>query len=84
LNRKQKINLLNQLELGQVPVEMFNPVTIKLSYKSIDGYKVPISIVNDEDILELDSNKFNTPQFGINPYTGKFYGNIKILIVTSY
>jgi hypothetical protein len=84
LNRKQKIKLLNQLELGQVPFEMFNPVTIKFSYKSINEYKVPIPIVNDEDIPELESSKFNKRNFGINPYTGKFYGNIKILIVTSY
>ncbi len=63
---------------------MFNPVTIKFSYKSINEYKVPIHIVNDEDIPELESSKYNKLNFGINPYTGKFYGNIKILIVTSF
>ena len=83
MNRKQKINLLKQLELGHVPVEMFQPVTINFTYKSIKEFKVPLSIVNDEDRPEFESSK-SFKLFGINPYTGRFYGNIKILIVTSY
>ncbi len=80
MNRKQKINLLNQLELRQVPVEIFQPVTIKISYESLNEFKAPSTIVNDEDKSELESSNCN-PRFGINPFTGKFYGNIQILIV---
>ncbi len=80
MNRKQKINLLNQFELGHVPVEIFHPVTIKFSYRSIKEYKAPSSIVNDEDKPDIETSNCYT-KFGINPYTDKFYGKIEILIV---
>lgn len=81
MKRKDKIDLLNKLELGVIPIEMFHPITIKYSIiKSID-FRNSESRKNDEDLPELESNSL-VKNFGINPYTGTFYGNIKILIVT--
>ncbi len=81
MKRKDKIELLNKLELGVIPIEMFLPVTVKYSIIKLIDFRNSESRKNDEDLSELESSS-TVKNFGINPYTGTFYGNIKILIVT--
>jgi hypothetical protein len=77
MNRKDKINLINQLEIGQIPIEMFQEPKLLLKSVELLKYRNSRSIIHDEDLYIYD-NKSN---FGINPYTGCFYGIIKVSII---
>ena len=80
MNRKDKIKLINRLEIGTIPVEYFQPPTIKLEYVKRSNYISTFGPKNDEDLSLIDPDLDNL-KFGINPFTGVFYGLIRIIIV---
>ena len=77
MDRKDKIKLLNRLEIGEIPIEMFQPP--RITFKKIEtGYfRNSREILHDEDTMVNDIKNHS----GINPYTGNFYGEIKIYII---
>jgi hypothetical protein len=77
MNRKEKINLINQLEIGSIPTEMFQKPKVLLKNVKLLEFRNTRLIIHDED-LKIQDNKSN---FGINPYTGCFYGIINISII---
>lgn len=78
MKRKEKINLINQLEIGAIPIEMFQkPRMIQKNLDLLD-FRNSRCILHDED---LKLNDLNSSRFGINPFTAEFYGVIKIYIV---
>ncbi len=78
MNRKDKINLINQLELGDISIEMFQKPKVILKKVQIIEFRSSKRVFHDEDasLTYLKSSKF-----GINPYTGDFFGNILVSIV---
>ncbi len=82
MNRKEKINLIKKLEVGTFPVEYFQPVSVKIDFIHKNHFNSIELFKNDEDLdlIDLDINNKN---FGLNPFTGYFYGVIKILVVLS-
>lgn len=80
MNRKDKIELINRLEIGTIPVEYFQSPIIKIDYVERSKFISTIGRKNDEDLNLIDSNLDNLT-FGINPYTGVFYGTVRIIIV---
>lgn len=79
MNRKDKISLINQLELGNIPIEMFQKPKVLIEKISKKEFKGSSRALHDED---LNINEFNLSRSGINPFTGCFYGIIKILILS--
>lgn len=77
MNRKEKINLINQLEIGAIPTDMFQKPKVLLKNVKLVEFRNSIGVLHDED-LNIYDNKLN---FGINPYTGCFYGIINISII---
>lgn len=77
MNRKEKINLINQFEIGAIPTDMFQKPKVLLKNVKLVEFRNSISFLHDED-LNIYDNKSN---FGINPYTGCFYGIINISII---
>lgn len=80
MNRKDKIKLINRLEIGTIPVEYFQPPTIKLEYVKRSNYISTFGPKNDEDLSLIDAD-LEIMKFGINPFTGSFYGSINILVI---
>lgn len=78
MNRKDKINLINQLEIGQIPIEIFQEPRVVLKKLDILEFRNSRCVLHDED---LNLNDVNSSRFGINPFTKEFYGVIKIYIV---
>jgi hypothetical protein len=78
MNRKDKINLINQLELGDIPIEMFQKPKVILKKVQIIEFRSSKRVFHDEDasLSYLKSSKS-----GINPFTGNFYGVINVNIV---
>jgi hypothetical protein len=78
MNRKDKINLINQLEIGQIPFEMFQKPRVILKNLDLLDFRNSKCVLHDEDLNLID---LNSSRFGINPFTAEFYGVIKIYIV---
>jgi hypothetical protein len=78
MNRKDKINLINQLEIGQIPFEMFQKPKVKIKKLDLLEFRNSRCVLHDED---LNLNDLDSTRFGINPFTADFYGIIKIYIV---
>lgn len=78
MNRKDKINLINQLEIGQIPIEMFQEPKVILKNIELLEFRNSRRILHDEDLNLYDDSKL---KFGINPYTGCFYGLIYVSII---
>ena len=76
MDRKDKIKLINQLEIGAIPIEMFQPPRITFKNLETSYFRRPRKVSHDEDYLDVVKT-----HSGINPYTGKFYGEIIIYIV---
>ena len=80
MNRKDKINLINQVEIGQIPIEMFQEPKVILKNVELLEFRNSRLIFHDEDLSLYDHSKV---RFGINPYTGCFYGIIYVSIIKS-
>lgn len=78
MNRKDKINLINQLEIGQIPIEIFQEPKVILKNLELLEFRNSRRILHDEDSNLYDHSKL---KFGINPYTGCFYGIIMVSII---
>lgn len=78
MNRKEKINLINQLEIGAIPTEMFQKPKVLLKSVKLLEFKNSRRVLHDEDLNLYEHSKLN---FGINPYTGYFYGIIIVSII---
>lgn len=78
MNRKEKIYLINQLEIGSIPTEIFQKPRVILKNLDLLDFRNSKCVLHDED---LNLNDFNSSGFGINPFTAEFYGVIKIYIV---
>jgi hypothetical protein len=78
MNRKDKIKLLNQLEIGEIPILIFQRPKICINNVQISDFRRSRKISNDEDITDFSTNSSNS---GINPYTGEFYGLIFVNII---
>jgi hypothetical protein len=78
MNRKDKINLINQLEIGELSIEIFQRPKLCIRNVQISDYRRSRKISHDEDIF--DSNTNNSIS-GVNPYTGEFYGLIFVNII---
>ena len=76
MDRKDKIKLINQLEIGAIPIEMFQPPRITFKKLETNYFRSSRKVSHDEDQLGVIKT-----QSGINPYTGNFYGDIIIYIV---
>ena len=76
MDRKDKIKLINQLEIGAIPIEMFQPPRITFKILETNYIRSSRKVSHDEDHLGVVKT-----HFGINPYTGNFYGEIIIYIV---
>ena len=76
MDRKDKIKLINQLEIGAIPIEMFQPPRITFKNLETSYFRRSRKVSHDEDYLDVVKT-----HSGINPYTGKFYGEIIIYIV---
>ena len=76
MDRKDKIKLINQLEIGTIQLKMFQPPKITLKNINSSDYRNSNKISHDEDHLGIVIT-----EFGINLYTGNFYGDIVIYIV---
>ncbi len=76
MDRKDKIKLINQLEIGAIPIEMFQPPRITFKNIETSYFRSSRKISHDEDPLGVVKT-----HSGINPYTGNFYGEIIIYIV---
>jgi len=77
MDRKDKIKLINQLEIGVIPIQMFKRPRIIFKNIETSYFRSSREISHDEDAIVYDMNH----QSGINPYTGNFYGDIIIYIV---
>ena len=77
MDRKEKIKLINKLEIGVIPIKMFQPPRITLKKIETSYFRSSREISHDEDGVVNDINHHS----GINPYTGNFYGDIIIYIV---
>ena len=78
MNRKDKINLINQLEIGELSIEIFQRPKLRIRNVQISDFKRSREISHDEDIIDF---KNNSSISGVNPYTGKFYGIIYVNII---
>ena len=78
MNRKDKINLINQLEIGELSIEIFQRPKLCIKNVQISDYRRSREISHDEDIIDFNSNSCNS---GVNPYTGEFYGIISVCII---
>ena len=78
MNRKDKIKLLNQLEIGEIPIIIFQRPKICIKNVQISDFRRLRIISNDEDATDFNTNSSNS---GINPYTGEFYGLISVNII---
>jgi hypothetical protein len=76
MDRKDKIKLINQLEIGAIPIEMFQPPRVTFKNLETSYFRRSRKVSHDEDYLDVVKT-----HSGINPYTGKFYGEIIIYIV---
>ena len=76
MNRKEKINLINQFEIGELTIEIFQRPKLRIRNVQISDFKRSREISHDEDIYYS-----NSTISGINPYTDQFYGIININIV---
>ena len=76
MERKDKIKLINQLEIGAIPIEMFQPPRVTFKNLETSYFRRSRKVSHDEDYLDVVKT-----HSGINPYTGKFYGEIIIYIV---
>jgi len=79
MNRKDKISLINQLELGDIPIEMFQKPKVVIEKFSKKEFTSSSRSLHDED---QNINEFKLSRSGINPFTGCFYGTIKILVLS--
>ena len=77
MDRKEKIKLINKLEIGVIPIKMFQPPRMTLKKIETSYFRSSREISHDEDAVVNDINHHS----GINPYTGNFYGDITIYIV---
>jgi hypothetical protein len=78
MNRKDKINLINQLEIGELPIEIFQRPKLCITNVQISDFKRSREISHDEDIIDFSNNSSIS---GVNPYTGDFYGIISVSII---
>ena len=78
MNRKEKINLINQFEIGELTIEIFQRPKLRIRNVQISDFKRSREISHDEDIIDF---KNNTSISGVNPYTGEFYGIISVSII---
>ena len=78
MNRKEKINLINQFEIGELPIEIFQRPKLRIRNVQISDFKRSSEISHDEDIIDF---KNNSSISGVNPYTGEFYGIISVSII---
>jgi len=76
MDRKDKIKLINQLEIGAIPIEMFQPPRVTFKNLETSYFRRSRKVSHDEDYLDVVKT-----HSGINPYTEKFYGEIIIYIV---
>ena len=76
MDRKDKIKLINQLEIGAIPIEMFQPPRVTFKNLETSYFRRSRKVSHDEDYLDVVKT-----HSGINPYTGNFYGDIIIYIV---
>ena len=76
MDRQDKIKLINQLEIGAIPIEMFQPPRITFKILETNYIRSSRKVLHDEDHLGVVKT-----HSGINPYTGNFYGEIIIYIV---
>jgi len=76
MDRQDKIKLINQLEIGAIPIEMFQPPRVTFKNLETSYFRRSRKVSHDEDYLDVVKT-----HSGINPYTGKFYGEIIIYIV---
>jgi hypothetical protein len=63
------------LEIGEIPIEMFQPPRITLKNLETSYFRSSREILHDEDYLDVVKT-----HSGINPYTGNFYGDIIIYV----
>ena len=78
MNRKEKINRINQFEIGELTIEIFQRPKLSIRNVQISDFKRSREISHDEDIIDF---KNNTSISGVNPYTGEFYGIISVSII---
>ena len=78
MNRKEKINLINQFEIGELPIEIFQRPKLCIRNVQISDFRRLREISHDEDIIDFSNNSSIS---GINPYTGDFYGIISVSII---
>ena len=78
MNRKEKINLINQFEIGELTIEIFQRPKLRIRNVQISDFKRSREISHDEDIIDFNNN---TSISGVNPYTGEFYGIISVSII---
>ena len=78
MNRKDKINLLNQLEIGELPIEIFQRPKLCIKNVQISDYRRSRQISHDEDIFDSITNNSISQ---VNPYTGELYGIISVCII---
>jgi len=78
MNRKDKINLINQLEIGELSIEIFQRPKLCIRNVQISDYRRSRQILHDEDIFDLNTKNSIS---GVNPYTGEFYGLIFVNII---
>jgi hypothetical protein len=78
MNRKDKINLINQLEIGELSIEIFQRPKLCIRNVQISDYRRSRQISHDEDIFDLNTNNSIS---AVNPYTGDFYGLIFVNII---
>ena len=76
MDRKDKIKLINQLEIGAIPIEMFQPPRVTFKNLETSYFRRSRKVSHDEDYLDVVKT-----HSGINPYTCNFYGEIIIYIV---
>ena len=78
MNRKDKINLINQLEIGELSIEIFQRPKLCIRNMQISDYRRSRQISHDEDIFDLSTNNSISQ---VNPYTGELYGIISVCII---
>ena len=78
MNRKEKINLINQFETGELTIEIFQRPKLSIRNVQISDYRRSRQISHDEDIFDFSNNSSIS---GVNPYTGDFYGIISVSII---
>ena len=78
MERKDKINLINRLEIGELSIEIFQRPKLCIRNVQISDYRRSRQISHDEDIFDLNTNNSIS---GVNPYTGEFYGLIFVNII---